>query len=96
MHKIGDAVHDICAAEKLTPEIHQFGNRAAVADEFENLCRDQRHGFRMIQPQSAREALLREKPRLVQRQLVEFVWCEVHDVTAGTPRDRHRAMTAGS
>ena len=43
----------------------------AVADEFQNLRGDERDRFRMVQPKSAREPLLCEKPGLMQRQLIQ-------------------------
>ena len=51
------------ATEELAAQIHQLGDAASVADEFEELRRDERDGFGMIQPQAAREPLLREERR---------------------------------
>ncbi len=56
------AGHDLVAAEQLAAQIHQFRHGSAVADEFEQLRGDQRHGFGMIQAQAARQSLLRQKP----------------------------------
>ena len=55
------------AAEQLPAEVHQLGDRAAVADELEELRRDQRDRLGVVQPQAARQALLREEAGLVER-----------------------------
>ena len=77
---LGHLVHDVCAAEQLTAEIHQLRDRAAVANEFHDLRADQRDRFRIVEAQPAREALLCEIAGLMQRELVELVRCQMHDV----------------
>src|SRR5437762_3196600 len=61
INHLGHAGHDLVATEKLPSEIHQLGYAFAIPDEFEQLGRDQRHGFGMIEPNAARESFLREK-----------------------------------
>ncbi len=75
VHELGHAVHDVGPAEQLPAEVHELGHRSAVADEFENLRGDERHGFRVVQPHAPRQTLLREHASLMQRELVEFVRC---------------------
>ncbi len=70
VHQVGDAVHHVGAPEKLPAQVHQLGDRAPVADELENLRRDQRDRLRMIELQPAREPFLREDAGLMQRELV--------------------------
>ena len=60
---LGHAVHHLAAAEQLLAEIHQLGDRAAVADQLEQLRRDQRDRLGIVEPQAAREPLLREERR---------------------------------
>ncbi len=67
------AVHHVGAPEQLPPDVHQLGDRAAVADELEDLRRDERDRLGMIQPHAPRQALLRQHAGLVQRELVEFL-----------------------
>ena len=78
VHQFGHAVHHLRASEELAAKIHQLGDAASVPDELEDLSRDEGDGLRMIQPQSARQPLLCEKTRLMQRQLVEFAGGKVH------------------
>ena len=78
------------------PEIHQLGDRAAVADELHHLRADQRHRLGIIQAQAAREPLLREIARLMQRELVELVRCQMHEVTISYSRDRRRGAATGN
>ena len=80
--------------EQLTAEIHQLRNGSAVADELHDLRADQRHGFGIVQPNAAREPLLREIAGLMQCELVELVRCQMHEVTIFCSRDRRlRAAT---
>ena len=81
MDKFGNTVHHIGAAQQLAAEIHQLRHRPAVPDEFENLRRDEGHGFRMIQSHAAREALLRQHAGLVEGELVELVRRQMHAIT---------------
>src|SRR5215471_6385669 len=78
VHQFGHAVHDLVASEQLPAQIHQLGDAAAVADEFEDLGGDQGDSLRVIQPQPAGEPFLCEKPGLMKCQFVEFVRSEVH------------------
>lgn len=76
----GHAGHDLVTAEKLPPEIHQLRDAAPIADELQQLRGDERDGLGMVQPPPAREALLREKSSLMQRELVEFARRKVHGI----------------
>ena len=83
---LGDAVGDVGAAEELPAEIHQLGHRAAVADELEDLRRDERDRFRMIQPDPARQAFLREEAGLMQEQFVDLARRQMHASPFARPR----------
>jgi len=67
------SLHHVGAPEQLAADVHQLGDRAAVADELQNLRRDERDRLGMIQPHAPRQALLRQHAGLVQRELVEFL-----------------------
>ena len=75
---VGDAVEDIGSAQQPATQIHQLGHRAAVADEFQELCRDERRGLDVIEAQAPRQALLRQHTRLVEDQLVDLARCQMH------------------
>ena len=44
---LGHAVGDVFDAQQLAAEIHQLGDRSSVADELEQLRRDESHGLGM-------------------------------------------------
>ena len=75
-----DAGQDLVSSQQLASKIHQFGDAAAIPDEFQEDGRDKSDGFGMVQAQAAREALLREAAGLVEREFVEFAGAEVHGV----------------
>ena len=60
------------------PEVHQLGDAAPVADELEELRRDQRDGLGVVEAEAAGEALLREDPGAVEDELVELPRGQVH------------------
>ena len=66
--------HDAGAEFLLDDRLHgrAIANALAIADELEQLSRDERHSFGMIEPNAAREALLREKAGVVVEELVDF------------------------
>ena len=59
----------------------RHGDRWCIADHLEHLRRDERHRFGIVQPQPAREAFLRERSSLMQRQLLELLGRQMHKVT---------------
>ena len=64
--------------------IHQLGDGFfPVADELEQLCRDEGDRLRVIQFHTAGQSLLGEKADLVQREFVEFAWGKVHSRSTG-------------
>src|SRR5256885_4170387 len=75
---LGNVVHDVGTAKKLTAEIHQLGYRSAVSNEFQNLRGDQRDRFGIVQAKTAGETLLCDNSRLMKRELVRFLRCEMH------------------
>ncbi len=89
-------VHDVRAPEQLAAQIHQLGDRAAVADELHHLRADQRDRLGVIQAHAACEPLLREIASLMQRELVELVRCQMHEVTIFYSRDRRRRAATGT
>ena len=74
-------VHDVGAAEQLAAQVHQLGDGAAVADELHHLRADQRDRLGVIQAKPARQPFLREIAGLMERELVELVRCQMHEVT---------------
>ena len=74
-----DVIHHIAATQYLPAQIHQLCHRAPITDELEHLRADQRDGFGVIQPEAAREPLLREMTGLVQCKLVELMRRKMHD-----------------
>ena len=87
---LGHPIHDVGAPQQLPPDVHQLGDRAAVANELHDLRADQRDRLRVVEAQTAREALLREAAGLMQRELVQLVWGQMHEVTIFCSRDRRR------
>jgi len=73
-----DAGHDLAAAEEAAAEVHEFGDRAAVADEFEDLGGDEGDGFRVVEAEAAGEAFLGEEAGVVEEEFFDFVGGEVH------------------
>ena len=59
-------------------EAHDLGHRSAVADHLENLRRDERDRFGMIQLQAARAPLPRQLAGGKNQQLVDFARSEMH------------------
>ena len=75
---LGDALLHLGAAEQLAPDVHELGDGVARADELEDLRGDERDGLGIVKPQSACQALLRQKPRVVEEELVDVARGEVH------------------
>mmetsp|Transcript_16672 Transcript_16672/g.67230 ORF Transcript_16672/g.67230 Transcript_16672/m.67230 type:complete len:869 (-) Transcript_16672:47-2653(-) len=73
-----DARLDLADPEHLLARLHELGDRLAVADEFEADRRDERDGFGFVEPQPAREALLRERTELVHHEVVHLARREPH------------------
>ena len=76
--QLGHSLHHLAMAEHLAPDVHQLGDTAPLADELEQLRRDQRDGLGVAQPEPAGESLLRDHPRAVQDELVELPRGQVH------------------
>ena len=67
-----DAREDLSLAEHLAPDVHQVGDGAiAVANELEELRREERDGLGVVQAQTAREPLLGEAASAVENELVD-------------------------
>ena len=69
-HRIGRQYRDAHA--------HDLGDGPAVTNHLQDLRRDERHRFRMIQLQAPRPALAREFAGRKNQQLVDFAWREMH------------------
>src|ERR1700736_6570882 len=82
-HHLGHALHHRLGPENRRAEAHDFGDRLAVANQLENLRRDERDRFGMIELQAAGAALARELARRKDEQLVDFAWRKVHN---GSPK----------
>src|SRR4051812_24796174 len=80
-NQFGNAGHRLVSAEKFFAEIHEFGDRPSVANEFEQLRGDERDGLGMVQADAASETFLREKTRVVQEQLVNFARAQMHTLS---------------
>lgn len=72
------AVHDLPPAEQALAPIHQLGHRVPVTDCFEDLGGNQCDSLRVVELKAARQALLGEKTRLMQAQLVKFLRSQSH------------------
>ena len=73
-----DAVGHVGASEQPSSKIHQLRNRSAITNELEQLRRDERDRLRVVQSNAAGQALLREHAGLMEHQLVEFSWGQMH------------------
>ena len=89
------AVHHVGAPEQLPPDVHQLGDRAAVADELEDLRGDERDRLGMIQPHAPRQPLLRQHAGLMQRELVEFLRGQMHSAHQFRPAEAGRYVAFG-
>src|SRR5262249_6141931 len=88
----GDAVHHRVGRQNRWTDAHDLRHRSAVANQFEDLRGDQRHGFRMIQLETAAAALTRELAGREDEQLVDFPRREVH---GGAPEaESYYSLTA--
>ena len=88
------AVHHLRATEEATPDVHQIGDAPPVANQLEELRRDERDRLGVRQAQAAREALLREEARAVEDELVDLAGCEVHARhLAASRRNSHEQRT---
>ena len=79
-----DAGQHLRAAQHCAPEVHQLGDAAAVANELEELRRDERHGLGVVEPKAAGQALLGEDARAVKEELVDVTRRQVHAVLQGS------------
>jgi hypothetical protein len=66
VNHLGDAIHDLRAPEDSPPDIHQVGDTFSVANQLEELRREERDGFGVRKAKTARQALLGEKTRAVE------------------------------
>src|SRR5262249_52428984 len=57
---LGNALHDVVAPEDRLTRCHQLGHAAAVADAFEDIGRDDRHGFGVVELEAARATTTRD------------------------------------
>ena len=76
-----NARHHLPAAEESAAHVHQFRNASAVANQFEHLRGDQRHALGIIEPKSARQPLLRQEAGVVQQELIDIAWRQVHELS---------------
>src|SRR5688572_1639148 len=83
---LGYAGHHLIPPEKTAAEVHEFGHGMSVTDELKQLSGNKRDALWIVQPKAAREALLRQRTGVVQKQLVEFTGGEMH--TSPFPRPR--------
>ena len=74
----GDAGHDLVSAEEFAAKVHEIRDTFTFADEFEKLRGDEGHSFGMIEPYAAGEAFLSEEARVVEQELIDFAWREMH------------------
>ena len=78
VHQLGHALHDVCATEDALAEPHELLHRSPLTDPFEEHRGDQRDGLGVVQHEAPGQALLRQKPRLVQHELVEVPGRQMH------------------
>ena len=74
----GDPRHDIIKSQQLLASIHQLSDGTAFADKLQQLRREQRDGFDIIEFKAACESFLSQKTGIVQHQLFNFPWAKMH------------------
>ena len=94
VNQLGHARHHLATTEEALAEIHQRGDAAAVADELQQLGGDQRDRLGMVEAHAPRQALLRQHAGLVQGQLVDLAWSQVHVLTISDPRDDDQGVAS--
>src|SRR5262249_51116091 len=70
--------HHGVSREDRRPDARDLGERLAVADELEELGRDQRNGLGMVQFEAACASFSRELSGAEDDELVDFAWSQVH------------------
>lgn len=75
-----DAVHHRVDTEDGRTPAHDFGHGATVANHLENLRRDERNGFGVIQLQTARSSGASKFASGVNEEFVYFTRCQVHSL----------------
>src|SRR6185369_4719456 len=90
---LGDAFHDVVAAEDGQPGLHQIGHGAAISDAFQGLGRDEGDGLGVIEPEPSRPPTARDLGGGEDEELFLFAWREVHRRTSQTARWCRTAST---
>src|SRR5271165_5097046 len=84
-----DAREHLPLAEDAPPHVHEVGDALAVTDELQQLRREERDGFGVVEPKPAREPLLREEARAVKEQFVDVAGREMHGWPSGGRKGIH-------
>ena len=74
----GYAWHDLVAAEEFAAQVHQVRDAFSFTNEFQQLSRNEGHCFGMIELETAGEAFLGEEAGIVEQELIDFAWREMH------------------
>src|SRR5690606_20307890 len=80
MNHLGNALHDLVAAEDLGARLHEFGDAPAVACALHDEVRAEGNGFGMVELVAALQASARNMGCHGDKQLVLLAWCQVHAV----------------
>src|SRR2546423_1254366 len=73
-----NARHDLISPKELPAKIHQFGDAFAVADEFEELGRDEGEALGMIKANAASQSFLGKKTCVMKQEFVYLTRRQVH------------------
>jgi hypothetical protein len=84
VHKLGNTREHLPSAEDPSPDVHEVGHGATVANELKKLRGEQGNRLGVTQAEATREALLREKSSAVKDQFVEVARRKVHGIGSVT------------
>src|SRR5262249_49529868 len=80
---LAHAFHHGVAREDRRPHAHDLGDRLAVADKLEDFGGDECNGLRMIELQAAGAPFSCELTGVVDEELFDFAWSQVHEKPPG-------------
>lgn len=78
VYHLGDAWHNLIAAQHLGARLHQVGDAAPVPGALDHEIGDQRHRFRMVQLDASLQTAAGDHGSHADQQLVFLSWGQVH------------------
>src|SRR5262249_47942963 len=76
---VAHTVYHGVARKNRRPNAYDLGDRLAIADELEELSRDQCNGLRMVELQAAGAPFFRELTGAEDDELVDLAWSQMHE-----------------